>query len=171
MTEPRAYHPDQREIPCRVLTTAGWVSGRFHVPRKAHLLDQLNRDEPFFRLTSVSLPGDPGVHPFFALTRAGAIVVVPDEPEAPRSAANASSMARHGTRWLLDGGGIVEGTLSLLPGVRVSDHLMHRSGYVELSDCSLFLPDGKGSLTAELGIESLALQSARAIGVTELDGP
>lgn len=48
---------------------------------------------------------------------------------------------------------------------------MHRAGFVELTDCTLFLPDGRGSLVAELGVEYLALQSARAIGVTEVEPP
>ena len=33
------YRPEQRQVPCHVLTRAGWISGTFHLPAKNALVD------------------------------------------------------------------------------------------------------------------------------------
>jgi len=50
----------------------------------------------------------------------------------------------------------------------VSDHLLHRKGFVVIKDVTLILPHGGAFLPGEFTYEVLALQSARAVGVTEL---
>ena len=166
MTE---YQPDQRAVACRILTFAGWVEGKLHVPVKTPLVDYLNRGEALFRLTEARLPEQTERHGFFALERGAVILVVPLDPAEQPPPGRAASQRDHAVSWLLPSGSIVEGTLSLLEGVRVSDHLMHRTGFVVLRRATLYyrLPDGSASV--EPSIPWVALQANRAVGASEIE--
>ena len=158
-------HPDQRAVPCRVLTPAGFLEATFHVALKSNLVDMLNRGDALFRLTQARLPTTPEPLPFFALERSAAVLVAPqgghEQPPTPPHGA----LKNHHTWWLLHGGAVVEGTLTLLHGVRVSDHLLHRTGFVVLKDAVLRVA---GKENVALG-PWVALQSASAIGASETE--
>jgi hypothetical protein len=134
-------------------------------------VENLNRPEPIFRLTDVRLPGQTTRHDFFALERAAVIAVIPADGggelfEAP----GAGARAAHRTSWLLPNGAVVDGALDLMPGVRVSDHLVHRTGFLQLHDCTLFWRDEAGASCVEPQIPAIALHAGRAIGASELSG-
>ncbi len=158
---------EQRGVLCRILTPAGYVDGTFHLPLKHNLVDALNRGETLFRLTQVRLPGSDGTVPFFALERGAVILVAPQDPKEQPPVAPHGALKDHQTWWLLHGGVVVEGTLTLLHGVRVSDHLLHRTGFVVLKNAVLRSrqPDGSYASTS-LG-PWVALQSSSAIGASE----
>lgn len=162
------YHPDQRGIDCRILTFAGWVRGKLHVPVKANLVDYLNRGEALFRVTEAVLPEQTVTHRFFALERSAVIAVIPVDPSEQPPPVAPGSTRDHDTSWLLPNGSVVQGTLHLLQGVRVSDHLMHRIGFVVLRRATLFQKLGDGTASVEPEIPWLALQSNRAVGATEI---
>ena len=62
----------------RLFTPTGWVIGTLHIPERTGLLAFLNSDEPFFRMTNVSLPEQPRSIPFLALQRKAVLLVIPD---------------------------------------------------------------------------------------------
>ncbi len=162
------YHPELRSVPCRFLTFAGWLRGTLHVPPKVALVDFLNRGEVLFRLTDVTLPETQGVHPFFALERGAVLTVLAEDPLEPAPSAPVGALREHPTSWLLPGGVVVQGTLGLLHGVRVSDHLMHRSGFVVLREATIFERRPDGTMTLWPAVPWLALQASRAIGASEV---
>jgi hypothetical protein len=169
MTEPIPYRPAQRSVPCRVFTFAGWVTGTMHPPARAHLIDFLNRSDAILRVTDATVPGQSEVHPFFALARNAIIaVLVVDPRERLGAAREGPPPVVHRTSWLLPSGLVIDGSLELLEGVRISDHLMHRLGFIALHDCTFFAPDESGAIRAEPGVREIALQTSRAIGVSEI---
>lgn len=157
----------KRLVPCRILSYAGWIEGSMGVASRAALIDHLNRPEQLYRLVDAKLPGQTVVLPFFALTRSSTVAVVPMEPE--EAAPVIEGRKAHKTVWLLHDGIIVEGTLDLFEGVRVSDHLAHRTGFVALHDCTVYMPNTTGPTIVFPRVPFLALQTDRAIGTSEID--
>ncbi len=166
--EPKPQVVAQRTVECRVLTPAGWVLGRLRSPLNTPLLDYLNQREPFLRLTDVSIPPRHDRHDFFAVGLESAVAWIPQETAAVEEMTAGLGTVAHATSWLLPGGVVLDGHLDLDPGERVSDHLLHRKGFVVLKDVTLILPHGGPFLPGAFTYEVLALQSARAVGVTEL---
>ncbi len=162
------YHPELRTVPCRFLTFAGWLRGSLHVPPKVQLVDFLNRGEVLFRLTDASLPETLGVQPFFALQRSAVIAVIPEVADEKLPAMPVGALQEHPTSWLLPDGSVVHGTIGLLHGVRVSDHLMHRSGFVALREATVFERRTDGTTSIWPAVPWLGLQASRAIGASEL---
>lgn len=164
-----SYTPDQRLVRSRIFTPAGWIEGDMHVARKTLLVDHLNRPEPLFRLTDVVLPGHEVHEPFFALVRSAVSFVVP--LDATEVQAPIEGRVTHDTVWLLQSGIVVDGKLDLHPGVRVSDHLEHRVGFVALHDCTLYFPAHHATTTVIPRVPFLCLQTERAIGASEMPEP
>lgn len=162
-----AYATQFRSVPCRILSFAGWLEGCFQVASKVALIDHLNRPDILYRLTNARLP-EQSVHlPTFALTRASTIIVIPlDVTEIP---APIEGRKVHKTVWLLQGGIIIEGSLDLFEGVSVTEHLAHRTGFVALHDCTLYVPSSDSPTRVVPRVPYLALQTDRAIGATELE--
>jgi hypothetical protein len=159
--------PAKRLVACRILTYAGWLEGAIRVAPRVVLIEHLNRPEQLYRLVDVKLPGQTVVLPFFALTRSSTVAVVPmDAAEMPQPVEGRKA---HKTVWLLHDGIVVEGMLDLLEGVRVSDHLAHRTGFVALHDCTVYMPNSAGPTTVFPRVPFLALQTDRAIGTSELE--
>jgi len=158
----------QREVPLRLLTTAGEVTGTAHLPPSLRLIDFINRLEPTWRLTQARVEGSTVVHSFFAIERASVLAVIPRaegeglEHDAPASAARA-----HSITCLLARGVEVEGTLALFGEVRVSDYLARHEGFIPLEDCTLFLRLPDGTTQTEPSIPGIAVQAKRIIGVAE----
>jgi len=157
----------KRRVDFRVLSFSGWIEGAMRLPARVSLIDYLNRPDQLYRLVDVKLPGQTMVLPFFALTRAATVAVIPmNAAEMP--GLNEKRTA-HKTMWLLHEGIIVEGSLDLLEGVRISDHLAHRKGFVALHDCTIYMPNSAGPTTVFPRVPFLALQTDRAIGVSEIE--
>ncbi len=158
----------KRHVACRILSYAGWIEASIGVTARVALVDHLNRPEQLYRLVNAQLPGQTVILPFFALTRASTVAVIPvDESEIPKPKEGRQA---HKTVWLLHDGIIIDGLLDLLEGVRVSDHLAHRTGFVALHDCTVYIPNSTGPTTVIPRVPFLALQTDRAIGTSEIDG-
>jgi hypothetical protein len=158
----------KRHVPCRILSYAGWIDASLVITARVPVVEHLNRPEQLYRLVNAQLPGQTIVLPFFTLTRASTVAVVPvDESEIPTAIEGRTA---HKTVWLLHDGIIVEGMLDLFHGVRVADHLAHRAGFVALHDCTVYMPNHSGPTTVFPRVPFLALQTDRAIGTSEIDG-
>jgi hypothetical protein len=169
MTTAVGQSTDLQRLDCRIYTFAGWVSGTLLFTAGALLVEHLNRGEPVLRLADARIPGQQRVHPYFIVERTAVIAVIPDGvvAEIERAVVSSRVATTHQLSWLLPGGGVIEGSLDMLEGVRVDEHLAHRTKFVALRDCTLFLPDGAGGTTAEPGVPWVALQTNRAVGVSE----
>lgn len=157
----------KRLVACRILSYAGWIEGSFRIASRIGFIENLNRPDQLYRLVDVKLPGQTIVLPFFALTRSSTVAVVP--MDAAEAAPRIEGRTAHKTIWLLQSGIIVEGTLELFEGIRVSDHLAHRIGFVALHDCTIYMPNAAGPTTVFPRVPFLALQTDRAIGTSEID--
>lgn len=169
MTTAVGQPTDLQRLDCRIYTFAGWVSGTLLFTAGALLLEHLNRGEPVLRLAGARIPGQERVHPYFIVERTAVIAVIPERPiaEIERQVVSSRMSIEHRVSWLLPGGGVIEGALEMLEGVRMDEHLAHRTKFVALRDCTLFLPDGAGGTTADPGVPWVALQTNRAVGVSE----
>lgn len=162
----QAYVPEQRAITCRILTFAGWIEGTFHVPAKNGFLEFLARDETMYRLTDVALPGQDRRHPFFALHRSAVVGVAPPAGEPVEVTLPPGKRVVHRVSWLL-ASGVVDGDVELLENVRVSDFVMHHTGFTPLRDATVLLKNAEGGWDAE-PLPAFAVQANRAIGVSDL---
>ncbi|MBK9258578.1 MAG: hypothetical protein IPM54_01955 [Polyangiaceae bacterium] len=159
---------EKRTVACRILSYAGWIEGSLPIAAKIALVDHLNRPVQLFRLVDVKLPEQTVRHPFFALTRSATVAVAPlGTVEIPP---RVEGKIAHKTSWLLHGGIVIEGFLDLFEGVRVSDHLAHRTGFVALHDCTIYMPHAAAPTMVVPRVPFLALQTDRAIGASEIDG-
>lgn len=163
------YRPGQRTIRCRILTFAGWLEGTFHVPTKIGFLEFLDREAVLFRLSDVILPGQLRQHPFFALERSAVVGVVLPAGEPSVASRPPGAYATHRVAWLLGSGGVVDGEVELLEGIRVSDFLMHHTGFLPIERGTTFLR-GEDGATEAVPFSCFALQASRAVGVSEI-GP
>jgi hypothetical protein len=149
----------------RLFTPTGWVIGTLHVPQGVGLLPFLSSDEAFFRMTNVSLPGQPPTIPFLALQRKAILIVVPGE-DALLGIHEDDGRNRHEVTCLF-AGGLVMGTLPLPKGVRVSDELMQSEQFFAIEDCTLGIDASPEPLMeAE---ELVFVHAAEMFGVAELD--
>ncbi|MBS2029149.1 MAG: hypothetical protein JST54_14695 [Deltaproteobacteria bacterium] len=127
------YKPEQREVPLRILASPGWLKGSAHLPPRARLLDHLDHAGPFITLTDAKLGQGEHALPFFALQTRAITAIVPPETEA---VATRDEVTAHQV-WILTDQVVVTGRLKMLPGVRVSDFVLHHQGYLRLEDAFL----------------------------------
>jgi hypothetical protein len=163
------YRPEQQAIPARIFTTAGWVSGHIHAPKRQVWLDHVNSCGPWIKLTEAKLPGREALASFFALARTSAVLIQPTTPD-PKSAVQAiiGETAVHQVDCLLDVG-VVSGTLELSPSIRVSDHLVRKTDFMALRDCDLQLFGRFGEATLEMKLPLAFVNCGRIVGVSEMD--
>lgn len=161
--------PEQRAVRCRIFTSAGWIEGALHVPVRVQLIEFLNHSGRIYRLTDVALPGITNRERFFALERSAAIAVVPDDAEELLGARVLGEQQAHRVVWLMASGTVFDGTIDILQGVRVSDHLIHNDDFVVLRDVTIFVRRAS-STSVEPGIRAVALQPNSAVGCSEIDG-
>lgn len=163
------YRPEQQQIPARVFTTAGWLSGDIRAPKRHVWLDHINGCGPWLKMTGVALPGQAAPVSFFALSRTAAVLIEPTEPHSALSTQRIpGDRAVHHVDCLLDVG-IASGTLELSPQIRVSDHLARKTDFMALHDCSLRLFGRFGEATLELTMPLAFVNCGRIVGVTELE--
>lgn len=163
------YRPAQQSIPARIFTTAGWVNGQVHAPKRHVWLDHLNGCGPWVKLTDAKLPDREALVSFFALARTSAVLVEPTRVD-PRYAVQPilGDKAVHHVDCLLDVG-VISGTLELPPSIRVSDHLAQKTDFMALRDCELQLFGRFGEATLQMQLPLAFVNCGRIIGVSEMD--
>ena len=134
--EPEETTSVEREIrlvPARIFTRAGWLIGKLHVAAEWRMINFINNVPDFFALADVVLEGRPKVVSLFTLHREAIIfIVVETEPEKEVDTATRNQIERP-VSFLLHNG-VLHGTMSVLRGVRLSDHLSRQKGFVLLKD-------------------------------------
>lgn len=165
----RGYRPEQQAIPARIFTTAGWVTGHIHAPKRHVWLDHVNSCGPWLKLTGAKLPDREALVSFFALTRTSAVLIEPTSPD-PAYAVHRllGDKAVHQVDCLLDVG-VISGTLELPPSIRVSDHLAQKTDFIALRDCQLQLFGRFGEATLEMKLPLAFVNCGRIVGVSEMD--
>jgi len=164
------YHPPQRTCTARILTPAGWVEGTIHLPIKAALLDHLEHTREFISMTEVRHAVSFEVVPFFALRRAAAMFVVPDEAEA-RGAADhhdARPTREHTLDCLLPGGHIT-GVIEVPMRMRVSDQLMHGAPLLVVKKAHARMRDPWRGEMVDLRADVMFVNTQHVVGVSEVE--
>jgi len=160
--------PDLRKIPARIHTLAGRISGNLHVLVAHSIVDHLDYAGNFLTLTDVLLPGHTQPMPFFALQRSAALAVIPDAPEDALALAGAPADSRpHAVACLLEQG-VLNGTLDLPRGIRVSDHLVASAGFLVVRNCTLGTSGGASEAFSVEMTPIVLVNAARVIGVAEM---
>ncbi|MGB8930661.1 MAG: hypothetical protein WCC48_05360 [Anaeromyxobacteraceae bacterium] len=125
-----SYRPPQRQIEAWILAGSRWLRGTFHVPRLHAFCEHLQKPRPFLVITDVSHGGDRTL-PFLALRRSLVELIVPLAPEPLLQLhVSAGAESRPVECWLQDA--VVVGELALMPGVRISDFMLHHDGFFTL---------------------------------------
>lgn len=155
------YKIERRGLPVRILGTPGWVSGRLHLPVKARLLDFLDHAGAFVSLTEVQLTREQ-LLPFLALHRNAIFAVVPPLGENGQVPQESSP---HQISMLI-GHHVIRGQLRTLPGVRISDFLLHHHGFVRVEDASVREQHGDH---LEEHFPVLMVNCERVVGVAEAE--
>lgn len=131
------HYPESVQRKLGILTRAGWVTASLRVPKLHTLADFVDTSGEFFRLSEAWLPHAEAALPFLALHRASAMFIVPlDGMQGFDVAPHTTPTTVHDVSCLFDHG-VLAGKLEILTGVRVSDYLMHRGGFIPLANCSL----------------------------------
>ena len=162
MTKPTPYKPKQRTVQARVLSSAGWLDGTFHLMSMQHLADYLSH-HAFYPLTNVASP-ELGQLGFFALARAETYLVIAPKLEAVTSALQTGALERHHATFVFPGG-TVEGQLDLLQGLRLLDYADRTTGFVSVSNARVWIRNSRR--TSAEKVDRLLLNPARLVGVTE----
>ncbi len=155
------YRPPQRQIDAWILAGSRWLHGTFHVPQLHSFDDHLKKPRPFLLLTDVSLGGDRTL-PFLALRRSTVNLVIPACPVTLLQIdAMAGAEGRAVECWLEDA--VVVGELSLRPGVRISDFMIHHDGFLTLHR-AVVTPPPPG---AEEFVSCVLVNGRSVVAVTE----
>jgi len=173
MAEPT--RPAQRQVPCRIFTPAGFLTGTLHVAEEQTLIDFLNGAGHFLSLTEVTLPGQSKALSFFALGRSSAVIVVPADDDLVVDEERSSIRSElHQVSCLFEGG-LLMGTLALPEQVRVSDELMAARGFLLMNHCTLGVDSGASGTASEAGdgpsmqaANLVIVHAAHIIGVAEM---
>ena len=163
MADARSSYPPLDKVGARFLTPSGWVVGTLHVPPGQPLLEFLNDTEGFYRLTNVSLPGQPETLEFMALQRSAVLMVVPGSERNVIGQPWTEPVSHEVT--CVFSGGLVMGVLSLPTGLRVSDELMQSPDFFVLQNCTLALDASPDPI---MEAESMVVvQATQMFGVAE----
>lgn len=130
-----AYKPMQRTVTAQVLTTAGWLSGTFHLAVHQGFSEYLAREVGYYPLTDVSW-GSGTTLPFFALHHTETLVVLPDPSAALLKVAPVAPQEKTRVTCLLPGAWL-SGELEHLAHTRLSDSLERMSGYAVMENVEL----------------------------------
>ena len=151
------YKPNQRQVEVEMLASAGWVSGTIHVPERSALLAFLNKKAEFMPMH----PAD-GDSEFLAMRRQAIILLVPEASDIDDRGSVGTFQACR-IRCLFPEA-VVEGTIQVLGGQRMTDFLESNSGFFLLSDCSLSSDDGH----AQSGVAHVIVNSQHILAVADL---
>jgi hypothetical protein len=156
-------HPSLRTMFARVLTSAGWIQGDFHIPDGQDFPSYLEHGGPLYKLTRAIMPGKAVTVPFLGLRRDHVLLVVPPLTPEELGLERSEPDRRHRVCLLFENG-TLSGDLAIPGQQRVSDFLMLHSGFVPLTSCES--PAAKPSFRAPLGL----VNTSRLIAVTEDTG-
>lgn len=157
---------DIRLVPARVFTQAGWIIGKLHVAAEWRMLNFINNVPEFFSLADVLLEGRPKVIPLFTLQRDAIQFIVVETDLGKEIDPTMRNQIEHAISCLLVNG-VLHGVISVLRGVRLSDHLSRQEGFVLVKDVRFQLrnPWEKRMIDHE---EPLVLLNPQAVvGVSE----
>jgi hypothetical protein len=161
------YRPEQRQIPCHVLTRAGWISGSFHLPAKNVLVDFLNRPGEFVNMTEVAIQGRVTSLPFLALHRESMMLIVPPAGETNLQISQMGQALEEKPLTCLLESGVLSGRIRVHPGLRVSDFFHKLQGFVLVSSCRLLLRGGEEEAAPLVKEPHLIVNTDWVLGVAD----
>lgn len=164
------YRPDQRQPKVQILTRGGWVSGTLHVPAKNAMVDYMNRPQEFFRMTDVSLQGRDAPLPFLALHRSAMMLLVPPADEEVLEQRTGGPWETKPVTCLLEFG-VVDGTIDVHQGIRVSDFFQNRQGFVLIEEARLLLAGRGPDPVPAVKEERMVIHTACILGVSDVVPP
>lgn len=144
-----------------------WLAGRICTPPKRNLLDHLNGDESFLRLREVASPEQSERLAFIALRRDAIDILIPDPDQDSLEPVPIGNFVMRSLRCLLPIG-LLEGKLSVLEKIRVSDFLMRCPPFIALSGCSLRLTHPERAPLAPGSHPIVIVNTRRVIGISDL---
>lgn len=135
----------------------------FHVPTKKPFLDFLNAQQGFYTLTEVALRGQ--IIPFLALQKQSLLMCEPPPHEHLTSQrVTQSQMAFRQCVFLLEDG-VLQGTIQLRQGQRVSDHLQRTRGFFTIHQVRARF--GRQEAPEERVFQTLIMNPDHVIGVSD----
>ena len=167
-----APFPLQQPVTVIVLTSSGYISGTVHLLAVKNLRTLLNVQDEILKLTDAILPGSPQVHPFLALRKGSALLIVPkSDPELFKPEPSVRKRAQRLVSCLLQLGSI-RGYIEIPENIRTSDFLLRSPGFIEFRDC--FLGPNPQLGPEEMNGDPLPVvyvNSRSMVGVTEAAQP
>jgi len=161
----REYRPQQRLVRSSIFTSIGWLTGTFHCNLKQALVDYLNLQASFFRLTDVTLPGVDAAIPFLALQKSKVIVLAPMDSETNLEKRLPGEINQYAVTCVLQDG-VLSGTLRTRPNQRLSDHLTAHNGFFVLRECYIRgRNDAVDSIVKRISVA--IVNDTAVIGITE----
>jgi len=159
----QSYRPEQRKVTSTILTRAGWMIGTFHVPMKKPFLDFLNAQEGFFTLTDVGLRGQ--VIPFLAVSKSALMMCEPPPHEQLTSLrVTQTQMVFRQCVFLLEEG-VLQGTIQLRHGQRISDHLQRNRGFLAIQQVRARF--GRADAPEDRSFKTLIINPEYVVGVSD----
>lgn len=153
-------------VPVRIFTSAGWIIGKMHVGAGLSIVDFLNHTQDFFSLADVVLEGRPKVIPLFTLQRSAIMFLVLETDEGLEPALHPRNLVEHAISCLLESGTLY-GKVNIMQGVRLSDHLSRRGGFVLVRDCHFRLQNPWEDRAIDHREPAVLLNPQAVIGVSE----
>ncbi len=155
-----------RLVPARILTPAGWIVGKMHVAADWRMINFINHVPEFFSLADVIIEGRPKVVPLFTLHRAAIQFIVVERPPEKELDAGLRNQIEHPVSCLLQNGSL-SGVISVLRGVRLSDHLSRHKGFVMLKDAHFHLRNPWENRVIDHREPLVLLNPQAVVGVSE----
>lgn len=159
---PQAAH---RDVPVRVLTPSGWISGTLRLPGLVRVADFV-RSEEFLRLTDAQVEGDPQVGLFLALKRDSIIFLIVDANESLESVETLGYQDEHRVTCWFEGGA-VQGVMLIRLGARLSDYLERHEGLVVIRECRYRIRNPLTMKVEEDESWAILLSPKKVVAVTE----
>ena len=153
-------------IPARIFTPAGWIVGKLHVGGERSMVDFLDHSQEFFSLADVVLEGRPKVIPLFTLQRSAILFLIVETEEGLEPALLPRNLVEHAISCLL-ANGTLYGRVKITRGLRLSDYLSRKSGFVLVRDCHFRLQNPWEERTIDHRESSVLLNPQAVIGVSE----
>jgi hypothetical protein len=161
------YRPQQRKVLTRIFTNIGWIAGTIHCSVQQSVIEYLNQQASFYKLTDVRLPGTDDPLSFFALQRERVILIAPSQEELNLEKPLPAGAHEVQVACVLDEG-IITGRLRWAMHARLSDYLINHHGFFVLRDCTV---RGRGESRGTIKRLPIALLNDRGlVGVSEFNG-
>ena len=159
-----AYLAESVQRKLAILSGGGWITGTLRVAKMPVLIDAIEGIGEFLRLSEVRLPNTPAPIPFFALHRSSVMYIVPlDDPQRAETTPFTKPTLIHEVSCLFDQG-VLSGTLEILTGMRVSDYLVQRAGFMPVRGCTWH---GAAATGAPATFPLALVNRQRVVGVSE----